>query len=81
MNKRMLAGIITGLVYGVAIFWGAVYQTLPVGGFITLAVAAIGLSGGLIGGGLLFLIIAVCPVDERKEAKVPELHEEYRAAA
>ena len=81
MNKRMLAGIITGLVYGVAIFWGGVYQTLPVGGFITLAVAAIGLSGGLIGGGLLFLIVAVCPVDERKEAKVPELHEEYRAAA
>jgi hypothetical protein len=30
---------------------------------------------------LLFLMIAVCPVEERKEAKLPELPEEYRAAA
>jgi hypothetical protein len=81
MNKHTLAGIITGLIYGVAIFWGAVYQTLSVGGLITLAAGAIGLAGGLIGGGLLFLMIAVCPVEERKEAKLPELPEEYRAAA
>jgi hypothetical protein len=46
-----------------------------------LAAGAIGLAGGLIGGGLLFLMIAVCPVEERKEAKLPELPEEYRAAA
>ena len=81
MNKRMLAGIIAGLIYGFAIFWGAVYQALPVGSLITLATAAIGFAGGLIGGGLLFLIIAVCPAEERKEAKLTELPEEYRAAA
>jgi hypothetical protein len=81
MNKRILAGIIIGLIYGVAIFWGAIYQTLPVGGLVTLAVAAIGLAGGIIAGGLLFLLIAVCPVEERKEAKLPELPEEFRAAA
>jgi hypothetical protein len=81
MNKHTLAGIITGLIYGVAIFWGAVYQTLPVGGLVTLAAAAIGLAGGLIGGALLFLIIAVCPAEEKKEAILPELPEEYRAAA
>jgi hypothetical protein len=81
MNKRTLAGIITGLIYGVAIFWGAIYQTLPVGGLITLATAAIGLAGGMIGGGLLFVMVAVCPVEERKEAELPELPEEFRAAA
>jgi hypothetical protein len=62
MNNRMFAGIVTGLIYGVAIFWGAVYQALPVGGLVTLAAAAVGLAGGLIGGALLFLMIAVCPV-------------------
>jgi hypothetical protein len=81
MNKRMLAGIVTGLIYGVAIFWGAVFQALPVGGLVTLAAAVVGLAGGLIGGALLFLMIAVCPVEEEKEAKLPELPEEYRAAA
>lgn len=80
MNNRTLAGIITGLIYGVAILWGAIYQTLPVGGLIILATAAVGL-GGLIGGALLFLMIAVCPVEERKEAQLPESPEEYRAAA
>ena len=81
MKKRTFAGIITGLIYGVAIFWGAIYQTLPAGGLITLAAASIGLAGGLIGGGLLFLMIAVCPVEEKKEAMLPEFPEEYRAAA
>lgn len=41
------------------IFWGTAYQTLLVGGLITLAAAAVGLAGGLIGGALLFLDI--CP--------------------
>ncbi len=81
MNKRTWAGIITGLFYGVAIFWGAVFQALPVGGLVTLAAAAVGLAGGLIGGALLFLMIVVCPTEEKKEAKLPELPEEYRAAA
>ena len=81
MNKRTLAGIVTGLIYGVAIFWGAIFQALPVGGLVILATAAVGLAGGLIGGGLLFLMIAVCPVEEKKEAKLPEFPEEYRAAA
>lgn len=81
MSKRMLAGIVTGLIYGVVIFWGAVFLAPPAGGLITLAAASIGLAGGLIGGGLLFLMIAVCPVEEKKEEKLPELPEEYRAAA
>jgi hypothetical protein len=74
----MLAGVVTGFIYGVAIFWGAVYQALPVGGLVALAAAALGLGGGLIGGALLYLITAVCPAEERKEAELPE---EYRAAA
>jgi hypothetical protein len=81
MNKRTWAGIISGLIYGLVIFWGAVFQALPVGGLVTLAAAAVGLAGGFFGGGLLFLMIAVCPVEERKEAKLPEFPEEYRAAA
>jgi hypothetical protein len=80
-NTRMLAGIVTGLIYGLAIFWGAVFQALPVGGLVLLAAAAIGLGGGLIGGALLYVITAVCPVEEKKEAGHPELPEEYRAAA
>jgi hypothetical protein len=54
---------------------------LPVGGLVLLAAAAIGLGGGLIGGALLYVITAVCPVEERKETIHPELPEEYRAAA
>jgi hypothetical protein len=77
----MLAGIVAGLIYGGATFWGAIYQTLPVGGLVLLAAAAIGLGGGLIGGALLYVITAVCPVEERKEAMHTELPEEYRAAA
>ena len=45
MNNRTLAGIITGLIYGVAILWGAIYQTLPVGGLIILATALSDLLG------------------------------------
>jgi hypothetical protein len=81
MNRRMLAGIVAGIIYGAATFWGAIYQALPVGGLVLLAAAAIGLGGGLIGGALLYVITAVCPVEERKEAMHPELPEEYRAAA
>jgi hypothetical protein len=81
MSKRTLLGFITGFVYGGAIFWGAVYQAVPVGGLVLLAAAAIGLGGGFIGGALLYVITAVCPVEERKEAMHPELPEEYRAAA
>jgi hypothetical protein len=81
MDKRIWAGIITGLIYGVAIFWGAVYQSLPVGGLVALAAGAIGLAGGLIGGALLYLMVAVCPDLQRKETALPERGEEYRAAA
>jgi hypothetical protein len=81
MNRRMLAGIVAGFIYGAATFWGAVYQALPVDGLVLLAAAAIGLAGGLIGGALLYVITAVCPVEERQEAMHPELPEEYRAAA
>jgi hypothetical protein len=48
MNTRTWVGIISGLIYGVAIFWGAVYQSLAAGGWVTLAAGAIGLAGGLI---------------------------------
>lgn len=81
MNRRMLTGIVTGLIYGVAIFWGTIYQALAVDGLVLVAAAALGLGGGLIGGALLYLITAVCPVEERKEDRLPELPEEYRAAA
>jgi len=81
MNRRMLTGIVTGLIYGLAVFGGAVYQALPFGGSLVLATVALGLGGGLIGGALLYLITAVCPVEERLEDKLPELPEEYRAAA
>jgi len=81
MSKRTLLGIVSGFIYGVAVFWGAIYQALAVDGLVLLAAAAIGLAGGMIGGALLYLITAVCPVEERKEDRLPELPEEYRAAA
>jgi hypothetical protein len=81
MNTRTWAGIISGIIYGVAVFWGAVYQSIAAGGWVILAAGAIGLAGGLIGGALLYLIVAVCPVLQRTEAELPELGEEYRAAA
>jgi len=81
MSNRTLLGIISGFIYGAAVFWGAIYQALAVDGLVLLAAAAIGLAGGMIGGALLYLITAVCPVEERKEDRLPELPEEYRAAA
>jgi hypothetical protein len=81
MSKRTWAGIISGLIYGAVIFWGAASPALSVGGIVALAAAVVGLAGAVGGGGLVALIIAACPIEEKKEAKLVELPEDYRAAA
>ena len=81
MTTRTWAGIVSGLIYGAAIFWGAASPAFAVGGIVALAAAAIGLAGAVGGGGLLALIIAACPIEEKKGARPAEAPEKYRAAA
>jgi hypothetical protein len=82
MSRRTWAGIISGLIYGAVVFWGAAGPALSVGGIVALSAAVVGLAGAVGGGGLVALIIAACPNEEKKEARLPILpEEEYRAAA
>lgn len=81
MTGRTWFGVITGVIYGLAIFYGAVYQGLTGGALIILATAALGVGAGLIAGGLLFFMIAMCPVEEKKHPAIGDHAEDYRAAA
>jgi hypothetical protein len=86
MSKRFWAGMISGLIYGAAIFWGAAGPAFSVGGLVALAAAAVGFMGAIGGGGLIGLIVAMGVKEETEEkaAKkdtVAEPPVEHRAAA
>jgi hypothetical protein len=81
MKRRTWTGLVSGLIYGLLIFWGAASPAFSAGGLVALAAAAVGFMGAVGGGGLLTLIIAACPDEEEKEARVPGLPEDYRHAA
>ena len=80
MNNHKQLGVIVGLIYGVIIFVGAVYQAFASDLLLILATAALGIGGGLVAGGLLFMMIAMCP-SEDKERAASDRAEGYRAAA
>lgn len=46
-----------------------------------MAAAAVGLAGAVGGGRLVLLIIAACPIEEKKEARLFGFSEELRTAA
>jgi hypothetical protein len=80
MKKRTLAGIVCGLIYGVVIFWGALHPALPAGGLVAFTAGLVGFMGGIGGGGLVGLTVAI-GVEEEKEAIVAKREPEIRAAA
>ena len=80
MRSRTKLGITVGGVYGILIAWGAFYQALADTGLMILATVTLGLGGGLIAGGLLFSLIAMCP-NENEETAAAEHRDEYRTAA
>jgi hypothetical protein len=80
MKKRTLAGIICGLIYGVVILWGALYPALPAGGLVAFAAGLVGFMGGIGGGGLIGLTVAI-GVEEEEKAIVTKPELEIRAAA
>lgn len=80
MKKRTLAGLICGLIYGLMIFWGALYPALPAGGAVAFAAGLVGFMGAIGGGGLIGLTVAI-GVEEEKEAIVTKREPEIRAAA
>jgi hypothetical protein len=80
MKGRTKLGIIVGVVYGLMIAWGAFYQSLTDSGMMILATVTLGLGGGLIAGGLLFMLIAMCPSEEEERASTRH-PDEHRAAA
>jgi hypothetical protein len=81
MKKRTLAGIICGLIYGVVIFWGAMYPALPAGGLIALAAGLVGFMGAIGGGGLIGLTVAIGVEEEEEREIVTRREPEIRAAA
>jgi hypothetical protein len=52
-NKHIIAGIITGVAFGLVIFWGATYAAFLAGGSVTLAAGLDGFMAALGGGGLI----------------------------
>jgi hypothetical protein len=84
MKTRTIAGILSGLIYGLVIFWGATYQAFEVGGSVALAASLVGFLGGIGGGGLVGLTVAMGVEEEIVEeaaATVTEPPIEHRAAA
>jgi hypothetical protein len=86
MKKRAWAGIISGLIYGVVIFWGAAYPALETGGSVALAASLVGFLGAIGGGGLVGLTVAMGVEEEvteeaAKRETVAEPPVEHRAAA
>ncbi len=80
MTGRTKLGIVVGVVYAVLITWGAFYQALSDTGLMLLATVTLGLGAGLISGGLLFALIAMCPSDKERAAAAQH-PQDYRAAA
>jgi hypothetical protein len=86
MKKRTVAGILSGLIYGIVIIWGAASPAFEAGGSVALAASLVGLLGAIGGGGLVGLTVAVGVEEETKETAakkdtVAEPPGEYRAAA
>ena len=81
MERRTRLGIIVGVIYGALVLVGAAYQGLSGGALMILATTALGLGGGLIAGGLLFAMIAMCPSEEEEEPALSAHPDEYRPAA
>jgi hypothetical protein len=85
MKKRTVAGLVSGLIYGLLIFWGAAYPALQAGGSVALAASLVGFLGAIGGGGLIGLTVAMGVEEEmEEEAKketVAEPPVEHRAAA
>ena len=79
--KRRTLGFAVGIVYGLTITWGAFYQALAGDGLMILATVVLGLGAGVISGGLLFALIAMCPSDTERAAAAPQNPETFRAAA
>lgn len=81
MAGRTKLGIIVGTIYGISILWGSVYQSIAAGPLTILATLVLGIAAGLISGGLLFSLIAMCPGEEERKAAVSAHPGDYRAAA
>ncbi len=81
MKRRTKVGIVVGAIYGMSILWGAFYQSLSEGALTILATVVLGIGAGLISGGLLFALIAMCPAEEEKKAVSSAHPGDYRAAA
>lgn len=81
MERRTKLGIVVGAIYGMSILWGAFYQSISEGPLTILATLVLGLGAGLISGGLLFTLIAMCPGEEKRKSAVSARSEDYRAAA
>jgi len=86
MKKRTVAGLVSGLIYGLLIFWGAAYPALQAGGSVALAASLVGFLGAIGGGGLIGLTVAMGVEEEieeqaAKEETVAEPPVEHRAAA
>ena len=79
--KRRTLGFVVGIVYGLTIAWGAFHQALAGDGLMILATVVLGLGAGVISGGLLFALIAMCPGKDVEHSAVSALPEDYRAAA
>lgn len=86
MKKRTVTGIVSGLIYGLVIFWGAAHPALETGGAVALAASLVGFLGAIGGGGLIGLTVAMGVEEEMKEEEakketVAEPPVEHRAAA
>ena len=86
MKKHTIAGIVSGLIYGSVIFWGAAYPALETGGSVALAASLVGFLGAIGGGGLIGLTVAMGVEEEIEEAEAKketgaETPVEHRAAA
>jgi hypothetical protein len=81
MERRTKLGIVVGAIYGVSILWGAFYQSISEGALTILATVVLGSGAGLISGGLLFTLIAMCPAEEKKRLASSTDSADYRAAA
>jgi hypothetical protein len=82
MKRRTVAGIVSGLIYGFVIFWGAASPALSAGGWVALAAAAVGFMGAIGGGGLIGLTVAMGVEEEAAEKEtVAEPPVEHRIAA
>jgi hypothetical protein len=81
MERRTKLRIVVGAIYGISILWGAFYQSIAEDPLTILATLVLGIGAGVISGGLLFTLIAMCPGEEKRKAAVSAHPGDYRAAA